>query len=575
MSDSTEKPPASPPPPSSPTSNPHVTLKDFLASLAAIRGDLSNITAPPFVLDTKSVVELPAFWAERPSFFVSPASAADAAQRALLVLRWFLVSLRNQQYGGRSEADGVKKPLNAFLGECFLAEWGEKGSEDGVTTLVSEQVSHHPPVTATRLWNEKHGVYAEGFTRQEITLSLGAVAVRQTGHALLTLRRHSNETYLIPLPDVKVKGILSGLSGTYPELEGTWMIPCTSGYYSVIEFSGKSTLASLGATSSNKKKNAFIARLYAPGSVQENPLYTIEGHWNEAFTVYRGAETSPSTAMEKLVLQDLPTAPMRLLEPDIDAQDPWESRRAWKGVREALIKGDMLAAAKAKSVVEQGQRDMRKEEERTRKIWESLFFRPEQEDSVAASLYRSILKELKPETTVAIWKFDEERWERGTKKPYHGNLTPDNKNSLKTNGTDAKPVLPKIAQLSTDGRNGSSLQNGDGDDNLASPASFKTAHEYFPTNPAPEEPSATMASKIAPPIQPPPPVPSTPKRQSIDRGNGSAGELTPSSASMTPSARRGRRQRARDSIGKFTSSLSSGLSKLSPGRGAENGEEKR
>jgi hypothetical protein len=106
-------------------------------SISTIRGDLSNITAPPFVLDTKSAVELPAFWAERPSVFVAPASAEDPATRALLVLKWFLSSLRNQQYAGRSEAEGIKKPINAFLGEIFLASWEDNA---GVTRLVSEQV---------------------------------------------------------------------------------------------------------------------------------------------------------------------------------------------------------------------------------------------------------------------------------------------------------------------------------------------------------------------------------------------------------------------------------------------------
>src|SRR5690348_2512324 len=98
----------------------------FSKSIATIRGDLSNVTAPPFVLDTKSAVELPAFWAERPSVFVAPAASEDPAERALLVLKWFLASLRNQQYGGRSESEGVKKPINAFLGELFLAKWEDE-----------------------------------------------------------------------------------------------------------------------------------------------------------------------------------------------------------------------------------------------------------------------------------------------------------------------------------------------------------------------------------------------------------------------------------------------------------------
>lgn len=545
----------------------HSTLKDFLASIATISGDLSNITAPPFVLDTKSVVELPAFWAERPSLFAAPASSSDPAERALLVLRWFLASLKNQQYGGRAEDESVKKPLNAFLGECFLARWED---DSGVTTLVSEQVSHHPPVTACRLWNEEKGVVAEGFTRQEITLNLGNVSIKQSGHALLTLRNHGDETYLIPLPDVKLKNIISGLSGAYPELDGSYTIPCTSGYYSVIEFSGKSLLSS-------GTKNEFVAKLHAPGN-PEDPLYTIAGHWNDSFTIYKGNDTSESAATETVVLKDLPTVPLKLLEESLDAQDPWESRRAWRGVREALVRGDMSGTAKAKAVIEQGQRDMRKDEEKSGKTWDTLFFKPHKEDAVAASLYKSILKELNPEDTVALWKFDEDLWQEGLKRPFHSALTPDNKNGTEEAKTKAAP--PRNQHLIIGGPSGPR----DSDDDLASPASFQTAQEYPLPAAAPatnnnnnnnnnnnggsEQEPARIASKLAQ-------RPTTPVRDSIDpppSSNGKAGTTPSSSMSISPSSRRGsKRQRARESIGKLKSSLSSGFSKIGSSPGRANG----
>ena len=106
-------------------------------SIATIRGDLSNITAPPFVLADKSTVEFPQYWAENPSIFLAPAFEPDPQKRALLVLKWFLSSLKSQQYAGKSPEAGVKKPLNAFLGELFLGQWDD---ENGVTRLVSEQV---------------------------------------------------------------------------------------------------------------------------------------------------------------------------------------------------------------------------------------------------------------------------------------------------------------------------------------------------------------------------------------------------------------------------------------------------
>jgi hypothetical protein len=49
------------------------------------------------------------------------------------------------------------KPLNLFLGEIFEGRW-EDASGVGMTRLVAEQVSHHPPATACYVWNEQHGV---------------------------------------------------------------------------------------------------------------------------------------------------------------------------------------------------------------------------------------------------------------------------------------------------------------------------------------------------------------------------------------------------------------------------------
>jgi oxysterol-binding protein-related protein 9/10/11 len=516
----------------------HSSLKDFLASIASVRGDLSNITAPPFVLDTRSVVELPASWAERPSLFVAPSASPDPAKRALLVLRWFLSSLKNQQYGGRSEEEGVRKPLNAFLGELFLARWEDANGE---TTLVAEQVSHHPPVTATRLWNPQHGVFAEGFTRQEITLGLGTIAIRQMGHALLTLQQHGDETYLIPLPDVKVRGLLSGLSGTYPELEGTYTIPCTSGYYSVVEFGGKSLLG-------NRAKNQVSASVFGPGldcAAGHEPLFTVAGHWNESFTIYKGAEISKEASIETVTIQHLPTAPMKLPDQEPEAQDPWESRRAWKAVREALERRDMAGAAKAKSAIEQGQRAMRKAEAREGNKWQPLFFSPVKQDRLATELYRSILKELRPQDTVGLWRFNRELWDSGIRKPFHGQLLPNN---------ELAPAAVSLAR-----RNLSSDMDDTG---LASPASFKTAPECILTSSTAQDgsdPGTGPAPSGTPPGKPITPVDSV--RQSTEKSSDALTPSTPWTPSVSPSPR-GKRQRARDSVGKFRKSLSSGLSKI-------------
>lgn len=95
------------------------------------------MTAPAFILSTTSLTEFSAYWAEMPSLLVAPAAETDPAKRSMLVLKWFLSTLK-QQYSSRNEKLGSeKKPLNPFLGELFLGKWDDAAGE---TQLISEQV---------------------------------------------------------------------------------------------------------------------------------------------------------------------------------------------------------------------------------------------------------------------------------------------------------------------------------------------------------------------------------------------------------------------------------------------------
>lgn len=116
-----------------------MSFLQFLSFLGTVRGDLANITAPPFFLAPSSIVEVPSCWAERPSLFVAAAKEPSAERRALCVLKWILASLRSQYYVGRDIHSGIKKPLNAFLGELFLAQWSDDVAN---VKLIAEQVRY-------------------------------------------------------------------------------------------------------------------------------------------------------------------------------------------------------------------------------------------------------------------------------------------------------------------------------------------------------------------------------------------------------------------------------------------------
>ncbi|KAF2799020.1 Oxysterol-binding protein [Melanomma pulvis-pyrius CBS 109.77] len=378
------------------------TLREFLASIATIQGDLSNITAPPFVLAEHSTVELPQYWADHPSWFVAPALASTAEQRALLVLKWFLGSLKNQQYAGRKEEDGVKKPLNAFLGELFFGKWVDE--ETGETRLVAEQVSHHPPVTACYLWNEKCGIRAEGFTQQEITFS-GSVNIKQKGYAILHIDRYE-EDYLIPVPNVKVKGILSG--APYPELSGKYSIISSTGFVSDVIFEGKGFI--MGGT-----KNGFQARVFNIETPSED-IYTAKGSWNSMFSIDDPRTGEPIETCDIKTKSSIPITVTDILE-----QDPWESRKAWR-----------CSTSDAKSVVEEGQRHMRKLEKERGVEWKPLFFRRQEGDA----LFEKLSEVDKGGFTVGraggIWKVDQDAI-KDAQKPYHEDLAPTGQISDLTN----------------------------------------------------------------------------------------------------------------------------------------------
>ena len=313
----------------------------------------------------------------------------------MAVLKWFLASLKGQQYAGREPDQGVKKPLNAFLGEVFT---GSCGLSDDESFLVSEQVSHHPPVTACYLWNDKVGIRAEGYTRQEITF---------TGYVHID---EYDEDYLIPLPNVRVKGILTG--GTYPELTEPCTIISSAGFVAEIDFSGKGIFGVGG------KRNHVEAAIYQTEDTErKDAIFTVEGNWSESLKFQDASrevfETYDITSAKPAEFKTLP----------LDQEDPWESRRAWQGVISSINKGDMRGVADHKNKLENAQRQLRKKPETSEGKWEPLFFRKAESNLVAQDLLHTTGRSLDTQSTRGIWKFDLEKFNK-SERPWRGDLLP-------------------------------------------------------------------------------------------------------------------------------------------------------
>ena len=359
----------------------------FFKSISSFKGDLSAISAPPFLLCDISFVEFSQYWAERPSLFVAPANVTSPEKRALGVLKWFLSTLK-QQYGHRPDRR-KGKPLNPFLGELFLGRWQ---GEEGTTELVAEQVSHHPPVTAFAVRNQTHGVTLQGYNAQKMTFER-TIRMRRFGHAMLHLDRY-DEDYQITFPGFHLEGLIPPPPKMEIDNDKPTYIVSSSGFTSRITYSGKGWLRG--------KRNCFVAEMYRTDE-EKAVLYTAEGQWSGTFSINDAKgkllETFDTAAAPLCTIQVAPLAD----------QDELESRKAWSSVAAAIHKGNMYEISKEKAKLEVSQRELRKQEENEGRQYERRFFKQAQDDEKSQKLLAAVGLELEPDKTSGIWIWNEEK----------------------------------------------------------------------------------------------------------------------------------------------------------------------
>ncbi|KAF7561654.1 hypothetical protein G7046_g2484 [Stylonectria norvegica] len=362
-------------------------LKDFLSYLSTFTGDLSNVTAPPFVLAPKSAIEIPSAWASCHSLFLQISEEPDTAHRALLVAKNYVCSIKQLVDDGGNNA--AKKPLNPFLGELFFGIFKDKES---CTHLTAEQVSHHPPVTACFMYNKQRGITSTGFAAQETSFTPSSgVVVRQAGYAIITDANHG-EKHLMTMPTLSIKGIFTGQP--YPELSGPSFISSSSGFMTKVEFEGRGKLG-MGA------KNRIHARVYETCD-ERNLVYSISGQWDGCLVVKDGE----GQVVERFHIDDVPLSKLHI-QPEAQ-QGRWESRRAWSQVFQGIHERDAAKIGFHKAAIEEDQRLRRVEEEKRGTEWNRLFFARVNHDEEATMLLNRIRDHrwtgFNPARTGGIWK---------------------------------------------------------------------------------------------------------------------------------------------------------------------------
>lgn len=367
-------------------------LLQFLKTVATSGTDLYSISSPAIMCNGISVLEYCAHYCDHPEILAAIPKGETPLDRMLVVVQWYLSGLFGS-YASRSTSSGFeRKPFNPILGERFFAEWADEGY--GATELIAEQVSHHPPTTAFYLKNKEAGVYVNAFSTQKTRFLGTSIKAEQQGNVFVYLEKFKEE-YMITLPEIYVRGILTG--APFVEICGDVAMVSSSGYgvkmrfipkpwfsgeYDQVEAvifdtkSGKIHFDIWGKWSGSvyfdehdeesekrchfrKRKTAdSVASSTASSSTGEPYQSLVENHTRQGPTLFNP--------------EMMPKIPF-VVKP-ISKQTELESRRIWHPVAKALQKADYDAANEAKNKIENEQRALRRQRAETNETWNPTFF---------------------------------------------------------------------------------------------------------------------------------------------------------------------------------------------------------
>ncbi|KAJ2661779.1 hypothetical protein IWW48_002173 [Coemansia sp. RSA 1200] len=309
----------------------------------------------------------------------------DEVERMLATLAWWFSKLLKHK--GK-----IHKPFNSILGEQFFCRWDVGAGSPGTSSTerestvassitdvsagsdslpvhveyITEQVSHHPPVSAFLYRCPQKGVEAAGldhicakFTGLSATVATGS----ESKGIFVTLKSRDNETYHTTHPVGNIVGWLRGnLKVQFAEC--SYIVCQKSRLAAVIEFKeerwfGKSKENVVGKVFKYDPQ-VFDKDTIMTWRLKDIPkscsvVATFEGCWDKKVTVQRmNGNKKLGEAQTLLDMSDLDIA-AKIVKP-LEEQSDLESRRIWEPVATMMLQGKYGDATKLKRGIEERQR---------------------------------------------------------------------------------------------------------------------------------------------------------------------------------------------------------------------------
>ncbi|KAH8151592.1 uncharacterized protein LAJ45_04214 [Morchella importuna] len=379
-------------------------LKILLGILKRFVG-VSDIASVRFSLPSQLLEPVPnlEYWnyLDRPETFISIGDSNDELERFLGVLRfWFTKDLKFVK--GKP-----CKPYNSTLGEFFRCSWDVEASLPPVSasrpasrssakskaastattpaptptnkapirvSFLTEQTSHHPPVSAFYIDCPEKGISARGYDQISAKFTGTSIRVTPGEHNLgifINLHNRGDECYRLTHPAASLGGILRGSLNLY--VEDVCYVTCPKTKLKVIlQYLGDSWLGKAkhrveGVVYEYNGEEDGITRLKDVPSKAIRAK--IEGSWmNQLYYILPGST-------EKILLIDLdPLLPANKICPPLEVMLPNESRKMWQAVSEAIHAKDYARATQLKCEIEDRQREKAAARTAENIDWKPRFF---------------------------------------------------------------------------------------------------------------------------------------------------------------------------------------------------------
>ncbi|MCJ1398763.1 hypothetical protein MMC11_001964 [Xylographa trunciseda] len=365
-------------------------LRTFLSILRKFIG-VSDIASVRFSLPAQLLEPTPnlEYWnyLDRPETFIRfIGDPEDEIGRMLAVLRfWFTKDLKYVK--GKP-----CKPYNSALGEFFRCNWEVEddappisvGSPQPLTSkatskpvrvsYLTEQTSHHPPVSAFWVDCPEKGISARGFDQLSAKFTGTSIRVTPGAHNLgifINIQRRDNEEYQLTHPAAHLGGLLRGsLSVTVSD---TCFVTCPKTKLKVILH-----YVEEGWLGRVQNKVVGVMYRYNPETdkttkIKDVPekdiLGRFDGCWHDQVFYTLTGSKEPVTLVDLKELFPVP----KIIPPEVD-QLPNESRRFWRDVTEAILNRQYGAATKLKTELEERQREKAAARKDQNGEWKPRFF---------------------------------------------------------------------------------------------------------------------------------------------------------------------------------------------------------